>query len=155
MKLTALIAIISIALFSSCGLKTDIVKEKQAIIAADKTFSSLSEKNGVHKAFIQTIDSSCILLRANHKPIVGTNAIIELYKKGDDSQYSLVWTPLSAEVAASGDMGFTFGTYELNFKKENTKPQKGTYVSIWKKNPDGKWKLWLDTGNEGLGEYID
>ena len=115
MKLNAIFAIICIALFSSCVQKADIAKEKQAIIAADNTFSSLSEKIGVHKAFIQTIDSSCVLLRANHKPIVGTNAIIELYKKDDDSQYSLVWTPLSAEVATSGDLGFTYGTYELNF----------------------------------------
>jgi len=54
MKLTVLIAIIYIAVFSSCIHKADIAKEKEAMIAADKTFSSLSEKIGVHKAFIQT-----------------------------------------------------------------------------------------------------
>jgi ketosteroid isomerase-like protein len=26
----------------------------------------------------------------------------------------------------------------------------GTYVSIWKKQPDGKWKFILDSGNEGI-----
>jgi len=152
MKLTALIAIIYIALFTSCVHKADIAKEKKAIIEADQAFSRLSEKVGIHKSFLQTIDSSCILLRSNLKPIVGSNAIITLFKKGDDSKYIMVWKPLSAEVSASGDMGFTYGIYELHVKNEISKPQKGTYLSIWKKNPDGKWKLWLDTGNEGIGE---
>ena len=152
MKLTALIAIICIALFSSCNHKVDIAKEKQAMIDADIAFSGLSEKVGIHKAFLQTIDSCCILLRSNLKPIIGSNAIVALFKKGDDSKYVMIWKPLSAEVAASGDMGFTYGIYELHVKNENTKPQKGTYLSIWTKKPDGKWKLWLDTGNEGIGE---
>ena len=152
MKLTVLTAIICFALFSSCILKSDIAKEKQAMIDADKAFSSLSQKVGIHKAFLQTIDSSCVLLRSNLKPIVGSNTIIALFKKGDDSKYVMVWKPLSSEVAASGDMGFTYGIYELRVKNENTKPQKGTYLSIWKKNFNGKWKLWLDTGNEGIGE---
>ena len=152
MRLTALIGIVCFALFLSCNHKTDVVKEKQDLIEVDKAFSTLSEKIGIHKAFLQTIDSSCVLLRRNLKPIVGSNAIVTLFKKGDDSQYTMVWKPLSAEVAASGDMGFTYGIYELSIKKGDTPPKKGTYVSIWKKNLDGKWKLWLDTGNEGIGE---
>jgi ketosteroid isomerase-like protein len=152
MKLTVLIVIVNIVLFSSCSHKTDVVKEKQALIEADKSFSSLSEKTGIHKAFILYIDSSCILLRRNLKPIVGSNAIVAQFKKGDDSQYSMIWKPISSEVAASGDMGFTYGIYELSFKKGNKALQKGTYVSIWKKTTNGKWKLWLDTGNEGIGE---
>jgi Domain of unknown function (DUF4440) len=152
MKLTAFIAILCVAVFSSCIHKTDLAKERQAMIEADCAFSSLSEKLGIHQAFLQSIDSSCILLRSNLKPIVGSNAIIALFKKGDDSKYTMVWKPLSSEVAVSSDMGFTYGIYELRVKNENSKPQKGTYLSIWKKNPDGKWKLWLDTGNEGIGE---
>jgi ketosteroid isomerase-like protein len=30
----------------------------------------------------------------------------------------------------------------------------GTYTSIWKKEKNGKWKFVLDTGNEGIGDYI-
>ena len=30
--------------------------------------------------------------------------------------------------------------------------QRGTYVTIWKKDADGTWKWVLDSGNEGLGE---
>jgi ketosteroid isomerase-like protein len=29
---------------------------------------------------------------------------------------------------------------------------RGTYVSVWKKQKDGKWKFMLDTGNEGIGQ---
>lgn len=152
MKLSALIAILGIALLTSCSQKVDPAKEKQAIIDADIAFSRLSEKAGIHQAFLQTIDSSCVLLRANHKPIVGNNAIVALFKKGDDRNYQMTWKPVSAEIAASGDMGFTYGIYEFRVKSDSVKVQKGTYLSIWKKSPEGKWRLWADTGNEGIGE---
>lgn len=29
---------------------------------------------------------------------------------------------------------------------------KGTYVSVWKKDNKGEWKFVLDSGNEGLDE---
>jgi len=152
MNKITIVAILSLVLFSFCSPKTNNEKEKQFLMRVDKAFSNCSMRIGIHKAFLQNIDSACVLLRTNHKPIVGHNAIETLFKKGDDSAYIMVWTPLSAEIAVSGDMGFTYGTYELSSKKDKTVKEKGTYVSIWKKTKDGEWKLWLDTGNEGLGE---
>jgi ketosteroid isomerase-like protein len=29
---------------------------------------------------------------------------------------------------------------------------KGTYLTIWEKQPDGSWKFVVDTGTQGLSE---
>ena len=29
--------------------------------------------------------------------------------------------------------------------------RRGTYVTIWKKQANGRWKFVLDSGNEGVG----
>lgn len=142
--------ICTILIFASCKEKKNVVKKISAdeILKTDKAFSELSKKEGMKRAFIEYIDNEGILLRPNHLPIIGANAI-DYLSQVNDSSYTLTWSPGGGEVAASGELGYTFGIYKLALKDTVLK---GTYVSIWKKQKDGKWKFKLDTGNEGIGQ---
>ncbi len=61
----------------------------------------------------------------------------------------LTWTPVKAEMAASGDLGYTYGNYVLKSKDKDGKliTHYGKYTSIWKKQKDGSWKVAVDMGN--------
>ncbi len=120
----------------------------QEIQQADIDFSNFSKEHGMRKAFLQYIDDDGILMRDNRMPIIGANAI-DFIASINDSAITLTWEPRGGDIAASGDLGYTFGVYEM---KDSANVQKGTYVTIWKKQPDGKWKFVLDSGNQGLGE---
>jgi ketosteroid isomerase-like protein len=67
----------------------------------------------------------------------------------DDKNNSLTWTPVGADISASGDLGYTYGTFEFRSKDKDGKPvvDQGKYTSIWKKQRDGSWKVVLDMGN--------
>jgi len=67
----------------------------------------------------------------------------------DDKNNRLSWTPLGADISSSGDLGYTYGTYEFRSKDKNGKPavDYGKYTSIWKLQKDGSWKVVLDMGN--------
>ena len=67
----------------------------------------------------------------------------------DDKNNSLTWAPVHADLAASGDLGYTYGTYEFRSKDKDGKPavSYGKYASIWKKQKDGNWKVVMDMGN--------
>jgi ketosteroid isomerase-like protein len=69
----------------------------------------------------------------------------------DDKNNSLIWTPVGADISNSGDLGYTYGTYEFHSKGKDGKPtiEYGKYTSIWKKQADGNWKVALDMGNAG------
>lgn len=54
------------------------------------------------------------------------------------------WKPLHAEVAASGDLGYTWGVAESGPGKAGPFKPYGIYVTIWKRQPDGKWKFVYD-----------
>jgi len=71
----------------------------------------------------------------------------------DQKDNHLTWTPVHADVAASGDLGYTFGTYEFRSKDKNGKPtvEYGKYASVWKKQKDGTWKVVMDMGNASPG----
>ena len=58
--------------------------------------------------------------------------------------FALSWTPTKADVAASGDMGNTAGTYEMTMGGVT---EKGRYVTSWKKQADGTWKVTDDIFN--------
>jgi len=67
----------------------------------------------------------------------------------DQKDNHLTWTPVQADMAASGDLGYTFGTYEFRSKDKDGKPtvEYGKYASVWKKQKDGSWKVVMDMGN--------
>ena len=121
---------------------------RNEIIKTDKEFSKASSTGGMKKAFIDYMDDDGILLRPNHPPIVGANAI-EFLTEQNDSSYTLTWSPSAATVSESGDLGYSYGIYNLHLQDTTLQ---GTYVSIWKKQKDGKWKFVLDSGNGGLGK---
>jgi len=62
---------------------------------------------------------------------------------------SLTWAPVKADMAASGDLGYTYGKYQLKSRDKDGKfvTRYGKYTSIWKKQKDGSWKVVLDMGN--------
>lgn len=126
----------------------DIVNEKIALMKTDQAFSQMSVEKGMKEAFIEYIDSNGVLLRAGHLPIVGANAIDFLIQQ-NDTGFVLNWQPQNAFVSKSADLGYTYGVYALQPNSADTVIY-GTYVSIWKKQGDGKWKFVLDTGNEGI-----
>jgi ketosteroid isomerase-like protein len=89
-------------------------------------------------------------LRPNTFPLVGADAI-DFISQANDSAYTMIWQPKGGNIAASGELGYTFGVYSL-LPKNKDSALHGTYVNIWKKQSDGSWKLLLDSGNEGVDE---
>jgi ketosteroid isomerase-like protein len=67
----------------------------------------------------------------------------------DDKNNRLTWSPVGADISSSGDLGYTYGTYEFRSTGKDGKiaVSQGKYTSIWKKQKDGSWKVVLDMGN--------
>src|SRR5262245_5487580 len=66
--------------------------------------------------------------------------------------FAMSWRPTKVEVARSGELGYSMGVYEQTMHDRMGKPvtDRGKYVTIWKKQPDGKWKAAIDTFNSDL-----
>ena len=66
-----------------------------------------------------------------------------------DPNWSITWAPLYAEAAQSADLGYTTGSFEIREKSPDGTPlvRKGSYVTLWRKQSDGSWKVALDIGS--------
>ena len=59
-----------------------------------------------------------------------------------DKNLALNFTTSYVEVAKAGDIAYTQGTYTLTTTDPKTKramTEKGKYVTVYKKQPDGSW----------------
>ncbi|MGH7589434.1 MAG: YybH family protein [Gemmatimonadota bacterium] len=71
-----------------------------------------------------------------------------------DSTVVFTWTPQRARVAESGELGYTVGDYRISRRDSMDQVaetlDRGKYVSIWRRQPDGTWKVVVDIGNSAL-----
>jgi len=106
----------------------------------------LATQEGFFKALLQNADSGVVILRDGKLPVIGRQAYADS-TSGKEGRKSLTWEPVKAEVAQSGELGYTWGNWKL------TKPDTtyyGNYFTVWKKQSDGSWKFALDGGNKSL-----
>ena len=137
--------------FACCRQPSARLAEKE-LMATDSQFSAVSAQQGMQKAFLAYFDSTVVLLRSNNLPLTGIAALKKHFGTFSDTSFILTWRPLKAIAAREGDFGYTYGVYDIHDKTTAKKTESGTYITIWKRMGDGKWKATFDAGNEGIGD---
>lgn len=152
-KTTLCIGISIVAIIALAGCKgINPNNNRMSMSETDRYYSAMSAKEGMNAAFLAMFDSAGVMLNANHWPIVGYDSIRASLLAESDTAFTLTWEPLFEKMAASGELGYTYGTYQLKSRATDSLMGVGKYATIWIKQADGTWKAILDTGNPGLGE---
>lgn len=100
------------------------------------------------KAFADWFATDGVSMSNGAKPSIGREAIAGS-ATWSPQQYQLTWTPTDALMGPSGDMGYTWGHYEGHSIDVNGNPvtTSGRYTTVWRRQPDGVWKVVLDVGS--------
>lgn len=70
-------------------------------------------------------------------------------KERKASPVILKWEPELMDISDSRDFGISTGPWEAQEYRPNTAPvATGYFLTVWKKQPDGTWKVILDGGSE-------
>jgi ketosteroid isomerase-like protein len=123
---------------------------EHAVLAADAAWLKVYAAKDLDKA-VAFCDDEGSMLAAN-SPIATGKAAIARAIASDFANNDLVWHPNKAGVARSGELGYTSGTYGVRFKDAAGKMvlDKGKYLTVWKKEADGSWKVLFDIFNSDL-----
>ena len=120
---------------------------KLPIWRADEEFSRVTGEKGL-EGFLSFVAEDFQTVRPN-SPLIGKKEFGEGWSKLlNDPAAKIAWKPLLARMSKSGDLGYTVGSYKITRTDEKgTRPAgSGKYVSIWRKQKDGAWKVVLHTG---------
>jgi ketosteroid isomerase-like protein len=111
---------------------------------SERNFALMAETDGIAEAFYYYADDSAVIRRDSLYK--GKEAIKAYYEKKITKGTKLAWTADFAEVARSCDLGYTYGRYFYSAIDPSGKPVQdtGIFHTVWKKQPDGKWKFVWD-----------
>jgi len=134
---------------SGCAKKVDLEAERAALMKADADWAATLTAKSVD-GFTSYFAADAIVMPPHLPILVGVDAIRAWVNTSMSLPgFSVVWTVNSADVSASGDMGYTLGTFIFSATMPDgsniTDP--GKYTTVWKKQADGSWKVAVDTFN--------
>lgn len=112
-----------------------------ALIAQERAFSGCAREKGIRHAFLEFLADDSLVFQPH--PTDGRT----WYAQRESISGALIWTPTYAAVSRSGDLGFTTGPW--TYRRDGMQGEvlgKGSYVSLWRRNDDGEFKLILDVG---------
>ena len=116
-------------------------KALASLVEAERAFARTSEEKGIREAFLTWLAPDSVVFRPG--PVAGR----PVYEKMDPANPTAPdWGPEFADIAASGEVGYTTGPYEVRPRRGAEPSGFGHYISIWKTQPDGSWKVFLDIG---------
>lgn len=140
---------ISLIMLTACTRQptVDVEAEKAALLAADKAWS----QSGTDLEKLTSFLADDAMFFGEGMPRMSGKAAIR-QTWGEMTRvpgFAISWVADGAVVAASGDLGYTFGSNEISLNNAEgvRTTTKGKYITIWRKQTDGSWKAVVDIGN--------
>jgi ketosteroid isomerase-like protein len=113
----------------------------RAVADAEINFARTGLERGIRESFLQFFADDSIIFAP--EPKNGK----KFYRDYDDKGRKLIWQPIFATAAISGDVGVTTGPWEMQKSATDKTPIAfGEFISIWKKQRDNSWKVIVDVG---------
>ncbi|MBZ5644780.1 MAG: DUF4440 domain-containing protein [Acidobacteriia bacterium] len=126
--------------------------DEAAVRKADEDWSAAAKANQVDP-WVAFYTDDAVVFPPNEAMASGKDAIRKAM--GDFLAMpglALSWKTAKVEAARSGEVAYSYGTYEMSAKGPKGKPMTdhGKYLEVWKKQPDGGWKCSEDIWNSDL-----
>lgn len=145
MRRTALWFLTCLSLGGVVALAETPADALRAMVEAEKKFYETGQEKGTRAAFLEFLAEDGIIFRPG--PLNGR----ESWTKRTETGFDLVWEPTFAAIARSADFGYDTGPAKWRANKQEAKfSGYGHFISIWKKQKDGSWKVALDVGIENM-----
>jgi uncharacterized protein (TIGR02246 family) len=129
------------------------VADVQAIGDTEAQFSQATAAKDVEKAIGYYADDA-VLMAPGMEMVEGKEAIGSAMRAmAKDPAFSLHFRTSKADVAKSGELGYTWGTYELTATDAGTHKvihDHGSYVTTYRKQADGSWKAEADIASSAV-----
>ena len=139
---------------SACRPAVDVAAETRTLLETDRAWASLAEAVAPVDSVVAYWTSDARVILPGQPVLVGTEAIRRMVA-GTRSipGFKISWTPDSAVVSPAGDFGYTWGLNRITSPDSTgtLSTMEGRYITVWRKESDGRWRCSVDISNEGPG----
>jgi ketosteroid isomerase-like protein len=123
----------------------DLVSLRSAEEAAIQAFGARDATR-----MIAAYSPEATLMFTNMPPLRGADIASTLRSMASDPRFSMRFNTLKMDVSKSGELGYTRGSYVMTMTDLATgkvMTERGKYLTLYAKQPDGKWKIIEDISN--------
>lgn len=110
------------------------------MVGAEKAFAADAAARSTRDAFLAALADDGLVF----SPGPSNGKCVWQARIADKSR--LEWAPELAEIAASGDLGYTSGPWRFTAAGADKPSAFGHFFTVWKKQADGNWKVLIDQG---------
>lgn len=150
MRIAVLIAFILGAAVSVVRTQTD-AQALQRMVSAERAFAAATEHLGVRDGFLTFFATDAVSIEAG---ATGAAARLQPARVGLAAQplpklplaNRLMWEPFTGQVSSDGSLGWLTGAYVVMNQATRAVMAQGAYFSVWKRQTEGTWRVWLDEG---------
>jgi ketosteroid isomerase-like protein len=152
MKLTLALAVLflTVAPAAFAASKDSVEADKQALLKAEADFEKAREQKGL-EGWLSFFADDTLDLPAGLPIASGKDVMRKRLQTHWDNNVHLKWQPVKVDVARSGDLGYTAGNWQIPVLDKRINKRvviTGKYLTVWKKQKDGSWKVVADLGNQ-------
>ena len=132
------ILLMTLTTFSNAGTREEALS---SLVAAERAFAQASLDSGYKASFLGVLAEDSTVYQPG--PVNGRETVAA----AEEPPAVLSWYPVVADIAASGDLGYTSGPYAVTPKDPDEKRRgSGHYTSVWRRKSGGAWELLVDLG---------
>ncbi len=110
-----------------------------SLVEAERAFARTSVEQGMRHAFLEFLADEAVIFRPT--PTNGK----QWFAPRPETSGTLAWQPVVADVADTGDLGYTTGPYSFS-DSAGTPVAHGHYITVWRLQPDSTWHVEIDAG---------
>lgn len=125
------------------GVKAQVLGKVGSLLTADRTAARLSETAGPYTALMSVVDRNSMFFTP-----APTEALAYLENRPNIPDV-MTWRPTFAAIAKSMEWGVTAGT--LSFQRVGAIRRYGEYLTVWRRDRKGDWKIDLRAQIEHKG----
>ena len=136
-------------LFTAMVVIVAAADPKATLMDADRAFAKAAAEKGLDGWMSFMTEDAARAPRIGAKLTTGKDAIRKLDAVlFADPKLKLVWEPTDAHLFADGKSGVTTGKYRVQATVggKETESGRGAYVTWWRREADGSWKVIFDSG---------
>ena len=145
-----IVATLLVLAISGCAPQVDVEADKAAIRdLQDVQWLNAAQAKDVDTALSFYADDA-LVLPPNAPIVTGKEAIRARHSEVYSGPgFAVTWQTTKIEVSRAGDLGYTLATLEgtVNDAEGNPVTRQGKDFHVWKKQPDGTWKVVIDIWN--------
>jgi len=121
------------------------------MVATERAFAAATEQIGVRDGFLTFFADDAVSLDSGASGAAATvsrakDGLVKLPPPKLPVLARLMWEPYTGQISEDGTLGWLTGPYVILNQLSKEIDRKGAYFSVWKRQADGTYRVWLDEG---------